>query len=42
MIPLSGQIREKLAHETLDNSPMKKNSDNYYKVTSGTKLDNLI
>ena len=24
MIPVSGQIREKLAHETLHNSPMKK------------------
>ena len=31
MIPLSRQIREKLAHETLDDSPMRKNSDNYYK-----------
>ena len=28
MIPLSRQIREKLSYETLDNSPMKKNSDN--------------
>ena len=44
MLPLSRQICEKLAHETLDNSQMKKNSD---KVTSGklyirSKLDNLI
>ena len=44
MIPLSQQIREKFAHETLDNSQMKKNSD---KVTSGklyirSKLNNLI
>ena len=31
MIPLSRKIREKLAHETLDNSPMRKNSDDYYK-----------
>ena len=31
MIPLSQWIHEKLAHETLDNSPMKKVSDNYYK-----------
>ena len=30
-IPLSRQIPEKLAHETLDNFPMKKNSDNYNK-----------
>ena len=28
MIPLSRQIHEKFAHETLDNSQMKKNSDN--------------
>ena len=28
MIPLSRWIGEKPAHETLDNSPMKKNSDN--------------
>ena len=31
LIPLSRQIREKLAHETLDNSQMKINGDNYYK-----------
>ena len=29
MIPLSHQIHEKIAHETLDNSPMKKVSDGY-------------
>ena len=31
MIPLSRWIREKLTHETLGNSPMKKISDDYYK-----------
>ena len=31
MIPLLWWICEKLAHETLDNSPIKKVSDDYYK-----------
>ena len=44
MTPLSRQIPENIAHETLDNSQVKQNSD---KVTSGkfyitSKLDNLI
>ena len=41
MIPLSRRMREKLAHETLDNSPMRKNNDDYYEWLLKTYIPEL-